>query len=105
MRGLKFALPSICFADVGVAPFTGAWIEIYGGLSICDRKQVAPFTGAWIEITFLLADIPDIAVAPFTGAWIEMSTKPIQGYTEPMSHPSRVRGLKCASFIAVHSLM
>ena len=68
-------------------------------------SNVAPFTGAWIEITFLLADIPDIAVAPFTGAWIEMSTKPIQGYTEPMSHPSRVRGLKCASFIAVHSLM
>ena len=33
-----------------VAPFTGAWIEIF---VFCDYQQtisVAPFTGAWIEM-------------------------------------------------------
>ena len=33
-----------------VAPFAGAWIEIY----VCNRfsktREVAPFAGAWIEI-------------------------------------------------------
>ena len=35
---------------IGVAPFTGAWIEIgtRHQQKICGK--VAPFTGAWIEI-------------------------------------------------------
>ncbi|WP_404351864.1 hypothetical protein [Caproicibacterium sp. XB2] len=33
-----------------VAPYTGAWIEIYPqGLLKC-QPIVAPYTGAWIEI-------------------------------------------------------
>ena len=34
-----------------VAPFTGAWIEIYMSLCLSMTEYlVAPFTGAWIEI-------------------------------------------------------
>ena len=33
-----------------VAPFVGAWIEIYNGNGKCSKELVAPFVGAWIEI-------------------------------------------------------
>ena len=33
-----------------VAPFTGAWIEIWTTRINCWTTCVAPFTGAWIEI-------------------------------------------------------
>ena len=33
-----------------VAPFTGAWIEIYLTREWPAIVEVAPFTGAWIEI-------------------------------------------------------
>ena len=33
-----------------VAPFTGAWIEIWSGSGLYHKSPVAPFTGAWIEI-------------------------------------------------------
>ena len=35
-----------------VAPFTGAWIEIYDAIRYIKHPtpRVAPFTGAWIEI-------------------------------------------------------
>ena len=35
---------------MGVAPFTGAWIEICRGHEPVADDRVAPFTGAWIEI-------------------------------------------------------
>ena len=34
----------------GVAPFTGAWIEIRKNVAAQMQNVVAPFTGAWIEI-------------------------------------------------------
>ena len=37
-------------SDNLVAPFTGAWIEIFTHRSISSALIVAPFTGAWIEI-------------------------------------------------------
>ena len=40
-------------ACLGVAPFTGAWIEIYQPDRGYYVSQVAPFTGAWIEIEYL----------------------------------------------------
>ena len=36
----------------GVAPFTGAWIEIRSHRGKFQNAQVAPFTGAWIEIAY-----------------------------------------------------
>ena len=34
----------------GVAPFTGAWIEMLNKRLNDEIPFVAPFTGAWIEI-------------------------------------------------------
>ena len=61
-----------------------------------ENKKVAPFTGAWIEI---YKGVPMTTcftlVAPFTGAWIEMMVLNCIRVVAIMSHPSRVRGLKC----------
>ena len=81
-----------------VAPFAGAWIEIYindKGIygdhpSLPSRERglksdfmfktaftsaVAPFAGAWIEIQWI-SSMPIIdLVAPFAGAWIEITFK------------------------------
>ena len=35
---------------LGVAPFTGAWIEMLCSSYAALWRSVAPFTGAWIEI-------------------------------------------------------
>ena len=55
-----------------VAPFTGAWIEIYVTKEVTGKILVAPFTGAWIEILVFGHYQTLILVAPFTGAWIEI---------------------------------
>ena len=36
--------------DGSVAPFVGAWIEIYVSQGGAINRIVAPFVGAWIEI-------------------------------------------------------
>ena len=36
------------------------------------EANVAPYAGAWIEIFFLLFLIKDSRVAPYAGAWIEI---------------------------------
>ena len=35
---------------MGVAPYTGAWIEIGILTAVQYTDEVAPYTGAWIEI-------------------------------------------------------
>ena len=55
-----------------VAPFAGAWIEIYVGDKTHGSERVAPFAGAWIEIA--ICATLNIGV---------------------VSLPSRERGLKC----------
>ena len=72
VRGLKSAVSIDAIAHVSVAPFVGAWIEIFEQLTGGLSKQVAPFVGAWIEIR--------IQVKMFTLKF--------------RSHPSWVRGLK-----------
>ena len=94
VRGLKWFIVfggKICWF---VAPFTGAWIEIWSRNKKSPCRNVAPFTGAWIEIAVSEnVAIGLHAVAPFTGAWIEiMNVSGIRGLLA--SHPSRVRGLK-----------
>ena len=77
-----------------VAPFTGAWIEIFMVPQAGAVVVVAPFTGAWIEMVCLDVDAAYAGVAPFTGAWIEITF--FQGSIIPQpSLPSRERGLKC----------
>ena len=49
-RGLKSSCFLCLVKDYGVAPFTGAWIEISAEYPKFVMTLVAPFTGAWIEI-------------------------------------------------------
>ena len=50
-RGLKLSLDTHVEKTVGVAPYTGAWIEMYTATYCSPRlSTVAPYTGAWIEI-------------------------------------------------------
>ena len=41
-------------------------------LCVFFRCGVAPYTGAWIEIPFPQPPQKGEGVAPYTGAWIEM---------------------------------
>ena len=59
---------------VPVAPYTGAWIEIYHLLLTKLYHLVAPYTGAWIEINISSGDLDISPVAPYTGAWIEIQS-------------------------------
>ena len=47
-------MSQIDVADKIVAPYTGAWIEIFYRLIRMREKSVAPYTGAWIEIQYRL---------------------------------------------------
>ena len=58
--------------NVVVAPFAGAWIEIFLNKERMVDFMVAPFAGAWIEIEFEELLFSCCAVAPFAGAWIEI---------------------------------
>ena len=58
-----------------VAPFAGAWIEIFlSGFCFSNASTVAPFAGAWIEIAIPVRSDIVFRVAPFAGAWIEINT-------------------------------
>ena len=93
-RGLKLVAQCQALPTSLVAPFTGAWIEIWVNWSASLVSCVAPFTGAWIEIAYFACRCLSSPVAPFTGAWIEMVTPQFQ--PAPLSSlPSRERGLKC----------
>ena len=103
-------------ARPGVAPYTGAWIEIFSGVctsfddgSLPTRERglkfllqgwardgltVAPYTGAWIEIGTRRRRRARGMVAPYTGAWIEMSIADGAASTRKWSLPTRERGLK-----------
>ena len=114
-RGLKYPGGDRHLPEGRVAPFTGAWIEIFKGSSCPRSRAVAPFTGAWIEIAAewsyqryptslpsrerrlkywgVVFDESHYLVAPFTGAWIEIQ-QDSQPYPTRWSLPSRERGLK-----------
>mgnify|MGYP005762817847 CR=1 FL=1 len=55
---------------------------------------VAPLAGAWIEIPQGLHMHLGLCVAPLAGAWIEIIPEP-PPRSMRLSHPLRVRGLKC----------
>ena len=76
-----------------VAPYTGAWIEIFSLKSASLALTVAPYTGAWIEIGQAQQWSIRPCVAPYTGAWIEIN-KGERQLSLIKSHPTRVRGLK-----------
>ena len=56
--------------------------------------RVAPFMGAWIEIYMKNEGEKFMKVAPFMGAWIEILLDFLVENTQYSSHPLWVRGLK-----------
>ena len=55
---------------------------------------VAPYAGAWIEIYILDTLRLLIQVAPYAGAWIEIAMPEEDAIKEATSLPTRERGLK-----------
>ena len=71
-RGLK-SLADVENVNIyEVAPFMGAWIEIFVIRRRLVFVRVAPFMGAWIEIVSSCCFYNVDFVAPFMGAWIEI---------------------------------
>ena len=97
-RGLKLSSDGSMKQAKGVAPFAGAWIEIFLNnermvdfMSLPSRERglkfnfcgwlrrcvpVAPFAGAWIEMELMIVHHTVSLVAPFAGAWIEIVRPP-----------------------------
>ena len=50
MRGLKSNVIGEELKETLVAPYMGAWIEIYPTRPLQGIDPVAPYMGAWIEI-------------------------------------------------------
>ena len=92
-RGLKSLLINLAEHGRKVAPFAGAWIEIFFPPFLLNKQFVAPFAGAWIEITSKSKKRQQSQVAPFAGAWIEIKLLR-QNRNRLKSLPSRERGLK-----------
>ena len=59
-----------------------------------QHYSVAPYAGAWIETTLARIEFAKLIVAPYAGAWIETNSIAVRSVFMPMSHPTRVRGLK-----------
>ena len=94
-RGLKCLYQLDKHTDLQVAPFAGAWIEIFDNpFTLWNPKKVAPFAGAWIEILQIKGIVIVPLVAPFAGAWIEILYEVIEKLIDLTSLPSRERGLK-----------
>ena len=72
VRGLKLRAAAASGLPLSVAPYTGAWIEIFCFLRTYSSDTVAPYTGAWIEIDQEHPLFYPSEVAPYTGAWIEI---------------------------------
>ena len=51
VRGLKSGITKCEVRVLNVAPFMGAWIEMFCSTLLNFFIAVAPFMGAWIEIT------------------------------------------------------
>ena len=80
-------------ASPPVAPYAGAWIEIFNLVDVDMVSKVAPYAGAWIEIISDLKLCFSICVAPYAGAWIEIDCIPAKRCSIG-SLPTRERGLK-----------
>ena len=93
---------------MNVAPYAGAWIEIFACLYTAHGRIVAPYAGAWIEIRSAAKSIVPSLVAPYAGAWIEMILIRLEQLRTAVSLPTRERGLKCCSrsfiFLVLKSL-
>ena len=94
-RGLKFPLAGNHPPMRHVAPFTGAWIEIWAAWTCPAYPPVAPFTGAWIEIANYCSRLRlPVASLPLRERGLKLDDGDDCGYRR-QSLPLRERGLKC----------
>ena len=77
-----------------VAPYAGAWVEIYNKVNTYYYAEVAPYAGAWVEMHKGYKHRQAVQVAPYAGAWIEMLEELEALMCGNMSLPTRERGLK-----------
>ena len=61
--------PSTAAAPPSVAPYAGAWIEIFLAIRFLLYRLVAPYAGAWIEIIHIYGMFFHRFVAPSAGGW------------------------------------
>ena len=58
---------------IAVAPFVGAWIEIYTGGKMTDKEvKSLPSWERGLKLDRSRKKVIDRDVAPFVGAWIEI---------------------------------
>ncbi len=83
----------------GVAPYAGAWIEIWKTLQTYSLYIVAPYAGAWIEITNeeIVVDVSRSLPTRERGL---KSVRTIPSIVKHTSLPTRERGLK---FIMIYT--
>ena len=93
-RGLKYLIEYFLLCFNGVAPFTGAWIEISEFKSDSKSKESLPSRGRGLKFGTDISVHEIDPVAPFTGAWIEISYWKVAKNVKLGSLPSRGRGLK-----------
>ena len=74
-------------------PFTGAWIETWLLLCLCQTDNCRPFTGAWIETHAAPAREIRASVAPSRGRGLKPEFPP-SSVIPTFVAPSRGRGLK-----------
>ena len=79
---------------MGVAPFTGAWIEISMVSPIVGSRWSLPSRERGLKFVWAVFGGYAIIVAPFTGAWIEIASDAAGCAPKGTSLPSRERGLK-----------
>ena len=98
-RGLKSVTRVKNALCLVVAPFAGAWIEIYS--AVCDVQralQSLPSRERGLKFDVDIAIRGYGCVAPFAGAWIEILVLYLLYYAK-WSLPSRERGLKSVLFL------
>ena len=70
-RGLKFTVDAMNTAEHLSLPSRERGLK-YSLMAYKMYRSVAPFAGAWIEIFFMSVPFYVSRVAPFAGAWIEI---------------------------------
>ena len=81
------------FVRYRVAPFAGAWIEMFAGVRTSPVHLSLPSRERGLKFAVQAPIAALVCVAPFAGAWIEIAMVSRSVTLRP-SLPSRERGLK-----------
>ncbi len=93
-RGLKLCAAGLSLPPALSLPTWGRGLKYQATQAGSHARHVAPYMGAWIEIFFAIFSFLLVVVAPYMGAWIEMPLPPHSGSMNGSSLPTWGRGLK-----------